>query len=223
MKVTIKDVAKAAGVSPSTVSRALHDNPRISEEMRKQIKKIAQEMDFHPNQMARSLVSRRSRIIGVVFSGEGGDSLNHSFYPSVLQGLGHVAGARRYHVLLGTGTEGDSTQEAVRQLTDSGFAEGLIVLTAEDVPAAAPVAEAAPAVCGGKVILFSRVTCPNCRVAESLLTKAGVPFEKLIADENVELCKQYGIKGAPTLVITDGEAFESHYSVPEIKKYLASL
>ena len=69
MKVTIKDVAKAAGVSPSTVSRALHDNPRISEEMRKQIKKIAQEMDFHPNQMARSLVSRRSRIIGVVFSG----------------------------------------------------------------------------------------------------------------------------------------------------------
>jgi len=88
MKVTIKDVAKAAGVSPSTVSRALHDNPRISEEMRKQIKKIAQEMDFHPNQMARSLVSRRSHIIGVVFSGEGGDNLNHSFYPSVLQGLG---------------------------------------------------------------------------------------------------------------------------------------
>lgn len=135
MKVTIKDVAKAAGVSPSTVSRALHDNPRISEEMRKQIKKIAQEMDFHPNQMARSLVSRRSHIIGVVFSGEGGDNLNHSFYPSVLQGLGHVAGARRYHILLGTGTEGDSTQEAVRQLTDSGYAEGLIVLAAEDVPA----------------------------------------------------------------------------------------
>ena len=48
-------------------------------------------------------------------------------------------------------------------------------------------------------------------------------YEKLIADENVELCKAYGVKGAPTLVITDGEAFESHYSVPEIKKYLASL
>jgi len=136
MKVTIKDVAKAAGVSPSTVSRALHDNPRISEEMRKQIKKIAQEMDFHPNQMARSLVSRRSRIIGVVFPGENGESLNHSFYPSVLQGLGHVAGARHYHMLLGTGAEGDSIAEAVRQLTDSGYAEGLILLAAEDVPAA---------------------------------------------------------------------------------------
>lgn len=136
MKVTIKDVAKAAGVSPSTVSRALHDNPRISEEMRKQIKKIALEMDFHPNQMARSLVSRRSRIIGVVFPGEIGESMNHSFYPSVLQGLGHVAGARRYHMLLGTGAEGDSIAEAVHQLSDSGYAEGLIVLAAEAVPAA---------------------------------------------------------------------------------------
>jgi len=97
------------------------------------------------------------------------------------------------------------------------------VLTAEDVPAAPVAEEKAPAVCGGKVILFSRVTCPNCRVAESLLTKAGIPFEKLIADENVDLCKQYGIKGAPTLIITDGEAFQSHYSVPEIKKYIASL
>ena len=98
-----------------------------------------------------------------------------------------------------------------------------MVLTAEDVPAAAAVETPAPAVCGGKVILFSRVTCPNCRVAESLLAKAGIAYEKLIADENVELCKQYGVKGAPTLIITDGEAFESHYSVPEIKKYIATL
>ena len=75
----------------------------------------------------------------------------------------------------------------------------------------------------GKATLFSRVTCPNCRVAEQLLSKAGVAYEKLIADENVELCKQYGVKGAPTLVITDGENHVNYYSVPEIKKYLASL
>ena len=67
------------------------------------------------------------------------------------------------------------------------------------------------------------MTCPNCRVAEQLLSKAGVPYEKLIADENIELCKKYGVKGAPTLVITDGENAVNYYSVPEIKKYLASL
>jgi len=92
---------------------------------------------------------------------------------------------------------------------------------------AAPMAEeeAAPAACcaAGEVLLFSRVTCPNCRVAEQLLNKAGVTYKKLIAEENVELCKKYGIKGAPTLVITDGENHVNYYSVPEIKKYLASL
>ena len=85
---------------------------------------------------------------------------------------------------------------------------------------AAPVA--APAT-GTKAILISRVTCPNCRVAEGLLTKAGVDFEKRIAEENLDLCRQYGVKGAPTLIITDGQLSQSYYSVPEIKKYLASL
>ena len=74
-----------------------------------------------------------------------------------------------------------------------------------------------------KAILFSRVTCPNCKVAENLLNKAGVAYEKLIADDNKDLCLQYGVKGAPTLVVTDGENHVNYYSVPEIKKYLASL
>ncbi|MBO5892437.1 MAG: ribonucleoside triphosphate reductase, partial [Oscillospiraceae bacterium] len=74
-----------------------------------------------------------------------------------------------------------------------------------------------------KAILFSRVTCPNCRVAEGLLSKAGIAYEKLIADEHIEDCRKYGVKGAPTLVITDGENHKAIYSVPEIKKYIASV
>ena len=86
------------------------------------------------------------------------------------------------------------------------------------------VVEAAPAVStDAKAILISRVTCPNCKVAENLLNKAGVVFEKKIAEENLDLCRQLGIKGAPTLVITDGENHNLYYSVPEIKKYIASL
>jgi len=93
---------------------------------------------------------------------------------------------------------------------------------------AAPVAEevcpcAAPAVAKGEMKLFSRVTCPNCRVVEGMLGKAGIAYEKLIADENLDLCRAYGVKGAPTLVVTDGETVASYYGVPEIKKYLASL
>ncbi len=74
----------------------------------------------------------------------------------------------------------------------------------------------------GELFLFSRTTCPNCRVAEGMLEKAGVEYKKLIAEENVELCRKYGIKGAPTLVLAAGEEFTSFYGVPEIKKFIAS-
>ena len=100
-------------------------------------------------------------------------------------------------------------------------------VTAQDAPVAdvAPEAEQDAPVETGRTeaILVSRVTCPNCRVAENLLKKAGVSFEKRIAEEDLDFCRQYGIKGAPTLVITDGEHHANYYSVPEIKKYLASL
>ncbi|NLV86224.1 MAG: ribonucleoside triphosphate reductase, partial [Clostridiales bacterium] len=72
----------------------------------------------------------------------------------------------------------------------------------------------------GKLLLFTRITCPNCRVAESLLEKSGQPYEKFIADEHMELSKSFGIKGAPTLVVTDGEVSERFYGVPEIKKFI---
>ena len=134
MKPTIKDIAKAAGVSPSTVSRALHNNARISESVRARVQGIAKSMNFHPNQMARSLVNRKTRIVGIVFPPDAGRSLGHPFYPAVLQGLGHVASERRYHLLLGTGSEAVSSAETVEQLVESGYVSGLIVLAAEDCP-----------------------------------------------------------------------------------------
>lgn len=134
MKATIKDVAKAAGVSPSTVSRALHNSPRISPAMRETVQRIAREMDFHPNQMARSLVNRETRIIGIVFPDDAGMNLGNPFYPAVLQGLGHVASGERYQMLLITGSEDQSAAEAARAAMDSGYVSGLILLAAEDAP-----------------------------------------------------------------------------------------
>ena len=88
--------------------------------------------------------------------------------------------------------------------------------------AAAPSYES-PASGDARTMLISRTTCPNCRVAENLLAKKGVAFEKYIAEENLTLCKEYGIKGAPTLVVEGPAGVQTYYSVPEIKKYLASL
>ncbi len=70
------------------------------------------------------------------------------------------------------------------------------------------------------VYLFTTATCPNCKLACALLDKAGVSYEKLLANEHVELSKGYGIKQAPTLVVVKDGNVEKHAGLSDIKKYL---
>lgn len=60
MPVTIKDVAKAAGVSPSTVTRVIQNKSTISDKTKKRVRKAMKELNYHPNLNARSLVSSLS-------------------------------------------------------------------------------------------------------------------------------------------------------------------
>ena len=78
----------------------------------------------------------------------------------------------------------------------------------------------APASTDSKVVMFATQTCPNCKVAASLLEKAGISYEKLYVNENEELAKKLELKQAPTLVIMNGETVEKHVGVAGIKKYI---
>jgi len=64
--VTIKDIAQIAGVSPSTVSRALNDSPLINEETKARIRRIAEELGYERNELARGLVKGTSVALGLV-------------------------------------------------------------------------------------------------------------------------------------------------------------
>ena len=64
--ITIKDIAKLAGVSPSTVSRVISNHPRISSETSLKVKQIMKEMNYHPNMMAKSLVSKTTQTLGIM-------------------------------------------------------------------------------------------------------------------------------------------------------------
>ncbi len=74
-----------------------------------------------------------------------------------------------------------------------------------------------------KLILFATKTCPNCKMAEQFLQKAGVAYDKLIADENPDLVAQYGVKQAPTLISIHGQAFDRIANVSNIKKFTQAL
>jgi len=85
-RVSIKDVAQAAGVSHSTVSRALNDSPLVTEETRARIKTTALEMGYIPNAVARSLKAQRSGTVGLVVT-----SLTDPFFSEVMAGVDEVA------------------------------------------------------------------------------------------------------------------------------------
>ena len=68
--------------------------------------------------------------------------------------------------------------------------------------------------------LFTTATCPNCKIACSLLDKAGVAYEKLLANEYADLVNEFGVKQAPTLVVVKNGAFEKYTGVSDIKKFL---
>jgi len=68
VRVSITDIARVAEVSPSTVSRALSDHPRISDETKERICQLAEEMGYTPSLLARSLVTQDTATIGVVIT-----------------------------------------------------------------------------------------------------------------------------------------------------------
>ena len=86
--------------------------------------------------------------------------------------------------------------------------------------AAANAPETAAAEPTSRVLLFATKTCPNCKVADALLTKAGIPFVKIIADENPDEATAYGIKQAPTLIVEQDGGTERIVNLSNIKKFI---
>ena len=94
-KPTIKDIAKLAKVSPTAVSMALNDRPRISPETRKRILRIAKELHYQPNFVAQSLVMKRSHTLGVIIT-----NIMNPFYPELAKGIKDKALELGYTIIL---------------------------------------------------------------------------------------------------------------------------
>ena len=71
------------------------------------------------------------------------------------------------------------------------------------------------------VYLFTTATCPNCKIAVSLLDRASVDYEKFLAEENRDLAAEFGIRQAPTLVAVHGSEIEKYAGVANIKRFIA--
>jgi DNA-binding LacI/PurR family transcriptional regulator len=112
MRVSIKDIAKVAGVSHSTVSRALADSPLVKAETKARIQRLAQEMGYTPDAIARSLVTQQTRTVGVVVT-----TITDPFIAEVVQGIEDAAHENDYAVILSSSAaESDREIAAVDML-----------------------------------------------------------------------------------------------------------
>lgn len=93
--VTIKDIARQLGVSTSTVSRALRNQPDVNPETKQRVQELAKQLNYQPNLFASGLVSRRTRLLGVIVP----QIANH-FFAAITSGIQHVAYQQEYRVII---------------------------------------------------------------------------------------------------------------------------
>ena len=98
--VTIKDIAKIAKVSPSTVSKALNSRHDVSEETKQKILEIASAHDFVPNVFGKNLKNRKTENIGVIFSRESNPLSGNPFYSRVLEGIEGELAINNFNLVL---------------------------------------------------------------------------------------------------------------------------
>jgi DNA-binding LacI/PurR family transcriptional regulator len=136
---TIIDVAKRAGVSKSLVSLVMRGSPQVSESKREAVLRAAEDLRYRPNAVARSLVRKRSNLIGVMLS-----DLHNPFFVEVVDGIQQEALAADYHALFNTGGRkpaGESVAiESLLQLRTDGLILASPVLAARQIRAAATTA-----------------------------------------------------------------------------------
>ncbi|MGC4023522.1 MAG: LacI family DNA-binding transcriptional regulator [Cyclobacteriaceae bacterium] len=107
-QVTIKDIARELGISPSTVSRALKDHPDISAETKKAVNALAERLNYQPNIVALNLRQRKTNTIGVIIP-----EIVHFFFSTIISGIEDIAYQAGYNVILA-----QSNESYQREVTD---------------------------------------------------------------------------------------------------------
>jgi LacI family transcriptional regulator len=125
MKITIKDIARIAKVSHTTVSRALNNKSRIHPQTKEKILSIARELNYQPNFFARSLVTKRTKILGLVIT-----TIANPFYTELAQGIETTARSLGYNIILcSTDYELSNEKQNIDMLRSKGV-DGIIFTSA---------------------------------------------------------------------------------------------
>ncbi|NLJ97821.1 MAG: LacI family transcriptional regulator [Tissierellia bacterium] len=124
MTATIKDVAKLAGVSISTVSRVINKSKPVSSEVKIKVLEAIDELGYKPNAVARSLVTKRSNLIGVIVTDIGNSSI-----AQMVRGIEEVGRMYNYDIILSNSYGDPNTEKRFAELLRSKQVEGIILIS----------------------------------------------------------------------------------------------
>ncbi len=121
-RITIKDIAQKLNISASTVSRALHDHSAIKKETKDAVKKLAEELEYYPNQQALSLLQNKTNTIGIIIP-----EITSHFFSSIITGIQDIIGNTNYNVIICQTDELYSNEVAIAENFLKIGIDGLLV------------------------------------------------------------------------------------------------
>ncbi|MBC8588765.1 LacI family DNA-binding transcriptional regulator [Paratissierella segnis] len=124
MTATIKDVARLAEVSISTVSRVINDSKPVSPEARRRVLKAIEDLGYKPNEVARSLVTKKSNLIGVIV-----DDIGNSYVANIVRGIEEIGRMYNYDILLCSSYGDRQIETKFIQVLTTKQVEGIILVS----------------------------------------------------------------------------------------------
>ena len=121
-QITIKDIARELGISPSTVSRALKDHPDISKDTKKAVNNLAKKLNYQPNIVALNLRKKKTNTIGVIIP-----EIVHFFFSTIISGIEDTAHEAGYNVILAQSSESLVREKADVQTLYNSRVDGLLM------------------------------------------------------------------------------------------------
>src|SRR5690349_5991554 len=126
-RVTIADVARAAGVSPGAVSFALNDRPGVADETRERIRAIAAELGFTPSHRGRALSASRALAVGLVIARQPETLSADPFFPAFIAGIEKTLATHGQALLLQVVPDQESERRSYETLAASGRVDGVFL------------------------------------------------------------------------------------------------
>lgn len=129
MPTTMKDVAKFANVSPSTVSRVIANNPRISDKTKEKVYQAMKELNYKPNQIARSLANKSTKTLGLLLPNTAEDMFQNAFFGLAMKGISNYVRFQNYFIMYSICNNQKEEIDVLLEFIQSKRVDGMILTT----------------------------------------------------------------------------------------------